>query len=497
MPRVITKETQNLIEQAQTLRKAGWTERQIAVNLNVSKTAIHKWLISDQGITEQMRPDMVIYSFNLPDESLNTFYHGDCLFVMNHDIAPASIHLIYLDPPFFTGKVQRGEVWRPEAMEISFDDSKNFWLSKERKNAVEFHAPEWMKHIALTRPDFAAYLFYMMERVKACHKVLKQTGSIYLHCDWRASHYLKMIMDEIFGINNFQNEIIWHYDYGARGKRPFASKHDTIFSYHKSGEYTFNTEQILIPFESKMTEWRYTKGNQSGKEMPIGKVMTDVWNDIKVNAMSKEHVGYPTQKPLTLLERIILTSSNEGDIILDPFCGCGTAIIAAMKLNRRWIGIDINSTAYDITKMRAGEDETEEKQLPLGQLQDFAKAQYICRDLEAIKKLSPNKFEAWVNQYYKAIKPSPDKGIDGITRQGIPIQAKTHIINYPIISQFLSDARYHPNTTKPIKQLIVVSQKGFDDSARKRKYQIETQENIQVNLVTPDDMLTLKNDKEA
>jgi len=136
----------------------------------------------------------------------NAFYHGDCLFVLKHDIAPESIDLIYLDPPFFTGKIQKGQ-WRPEAMEVSFQDSKKFWKEK----GVSVHAPHWLKYIAIQRPDFASYIYYMMLRLQACHDVLRKTGSIYLHCDWKASHYLKMIMDEIFGYKNFQNEIIWGY----------------------------------------------------------------------------------------------------------------------------------------------------------------------------------------------------------------------------------------------------------------------------------------------
>src|SRR4030042_1040331 len=143
-------------------------------------------------------------------ELKNTFYHGDCLFVLTHDVSAESIDPIYLDPPFFTGKIQTGKwkgEWHPEAMEVSFEDSKRFWKEK----GISGLAPEWMKHIALKRPDFASYLYYMMERLQACHKVLNKRGSIYLHCDYRASHYLKMVMDEpeLFGDNNFRNEIIW------------------------------------------------------------------------------------------------------------------------------------------------------------------------------------------------------------------------------------------------------------------------------------------------
>ena len=150
-------------------------------------------------------------------DTQNTFYHGDCLFVLRHDIPHESIDLIYLDPPFFTGKIQKGK-WRPEAMEVSYQDSKRFWKEK----GIASHAPEWLKHIAVERPDFASYIFYMRERLNACKSTLKKTGSIYLHCDWRASSYLRMVMDEVFGYKNFQNEIIWQYTVGGKGKARFA-----------------------------------------------------------------------------------------------------------------------------------------------------------------------------------------------------------------------------------------------------------------------------------
>lgn len=120
---------------------------------------------------------------------MNKFYHGDCLFVMNHDIAPESVDLIYLDPPFFTGKVQKGKAkWNPGAMEISFEDSRKFWGNADNVRVMREKAPAWLIHIAEAHPDFASYLYYMIERLQACHRVLKPTGSIYLHCDWRASH---------------------------------------------------------------------------------------------------------------------------------------------------------------------------------------------------------------------------------------------------------------------------------------------------------------------
>ncbi|MYC54934.1 MAG: site-specific DNA-methyltransferase, partial [Chloroflexi bacterium] len=183
----------------------------------------------------------------------------------------------------------------------------------------------------------------MAVRLRAMRRVLKDTGSIYLHCDPTASHYLKLLMDAILGKANFVNELIWYYTNASRGKRKFAKAHDIVFWYSKSqNNFVFNRDDVLVPFQSGMTEWRYTKGGQAGKEMPKGKTPDDVYILPSLNAMAKERLGYPTQKPLALMERIIRASSNEGDTVLDPFCGCGTTVHAAEVLGRKWLGIDIS-----------------------------------------------------------------------------------------------------------------------------------------------------------
>jgi DNA modification methylase len=453
----------------------------------------------------------------------NTFYHGDCLFVMNHDIEPNSVDLIYLDPPFFTGKAQKGTAkWQPGAMEVSYEDSKHFWKEK----GISTNAPEWLKHIALQRPDFAAYLFYMMERLKACHKVLKDTGSIYLHCDEKASHYLKMIMDEIFGYCNYRNEIIWNY--GGRGGKATANKyaknHDVIIFYSKSPHYTFNRQYITrrySPDEARSKGFRKDelgwfktapRGNYTDDsiaqlrqdnriyETETGSIriryplkiadgmvtedifVGDTWSDI-ADAMhiGNESVGYPTQKPLSLLERILKVSSNEGDAVLDPFCGCGTAIIEAQKLNRQWIGIDISKDAYEVSTVRHGE-------LPL----NFTHFNYVIRDLEEVLAMTnATEFEKWVNTYFKATKPMPDKGVDGITQDGTPIQTKAFQIKYPQVSEFSTNFRHHPKVSQPVKRAIMVSQKGFDESARTRQYEISDTDGINIEFYTPEQLLNV------
>jgi len=420
----------------------------------------------------------------------NTFYHGDCLFVLNHDIPAESVDLIYLDPPFFTGKIQtskwRGD-WHPEAMEVSFEDSKRFW--SEKAGIMREKAPEWLRHIAIKRPDFASYLYYMMERLQACNKVLKNTGSIYLHCDYRASHYLKMVMDDIFDEKNFQNEIIWAYRTGGVSKKRWGRKHDSILFYTMSENFVFN----LVKDKSYLDDTFFKPWQKKSKELGIQNDKNgmfrlvsprDVWDINVPHPHSDERVGYPTQKPEALLERIIKASSNEGDLVLDPFCGCGTTVIVAHKLNRHWIGIDIDNserkkgelpTAFKVIRNRSGEL--------------FEQSRYVSRDLKEVLEMNPKQFEDWVNEFYKANKPSPDKGVDGITPEGVPIQVKTHLIKYPVLSEFVTNAKLHPNVPKPVKKIMVVSQTGFDDGARKRKFEIETTEKIEVLLMSPEEML--------
>jgi len=445
----------------------------------------------------------------------NVFYHGDCLFVMRHDIPEESIDLIYLDPPFFTGKIQKSKNhnkaceehdWNPGAMQISYDDSKRFWKEK----GIHEQAPEWLKHIALQRPDFASYLYYMMERLQECYRVLKPTGSIYLHCDWRASHYLKMIMDEIFGYEKFQREIIWDTSplniAGFKTQaRNWIRAHDTIFFYTKDRNLdncTFNKQwkdrYKKEDYIKKYYKYRDEKGIyrlKGNKKIYLnedkGEPVSDVWKDIlsfNYVVAARQSVGYPTQKPEALLERIIKASSNEGDIVLDPFCGCGTTVVVAHKLNREWIGIDINNVAIEVIKKRCSQLKLDK---PL-------KYSIVERTLEGVKEIINSKsktkgleFENWVNEFFSAKKPT-DKGIDGITPDGIPIQVKTYKINDTIVNGFYGQALMHRDVPKPLKVIRLVSGEGYTESAMQAKFEIESKWNVKVELLTPEDLLKLK-----
>jgi site-specific DNA-methyltransferase (adenine-specific) len=305
---------------------------------------------------------------------MNQLYYGDCLTVIEKDIDPESVDLIYLDPPFNSNRaynaIYKDETGRPLPDQIeAFCD---LWtLDEERERAIR-NLPDlmidkgidhrvvkfwesWMDALRYTNPRMLAYLSYMVERLVWMKDILKPTGSIYLHCDPTASHYIKVMMDGVFGHENFRNEIIWCYERGGRSKSQFGRKHDTLLFYSKTQKYVFYADAVRInrrkthmkiETDSEGGEWQVKKDAKSGKiyryPADMGVLCPDWWTGIQqLNRNEKERLGYPTQKPLTLLERIIRASSNEGDVVLDPFCGCATTLEAAEKLNRNWMGIDI------------------------------------------------------------------------------------------------------------------------------------------------------------
>ena len=283
-------------------------------------------------------------------------FTGDNLEILR-GINDACIDLIYLDPPFNSNHNYAA----PIGSEAAGAEFKDTWTLNDIDVAwhgmIAEETPDLYKIIDATmRKSDKAYLIYMAVRLMEMRRILKETGSIYLHCDPTMSHWLKIVLDAIFGKENFRNEIVWHYTNASRGKFSFAKAHDIVLWYSRGEDYIFNRKEILVPFSSGMTKWRYTKGGQEGKPMPKGKTPDDVISMPSLNAMAKERTGYPTQKPLALLERIIKASSNRDDIVLDPFAGCATACIAAQKLVRDWIGIDISETANRLVRERIVKD---------------------------------------------------------------------------------------------------------------------------------------------
>lgn len=291
------------------------------------------------------------------------------------------IDLIYLDPPFNKNKIFSAPIGSSaEGAEFSDifreEDVKTEWLQTIKEDHHELY--QYLNGIkGVGKPYNFAYLAYMAVRLIECHRILKDTGSLYLHCDPTMSHYLKTTLDCVFGERFFRNEIVWCYPPGGKApKYGLHRKHDVIFYYSKGSRPNFHhwyrplTEYQMSKFTSidrdgrKFKEYR-GKTRTYLDELP-GSPIPDWWTDVPSlgQTISKERVGYPTQKPLALLDRIIKASSNEGDIVLDPFCGCATTCVAAENNGRQWIGIDVSIKAYELVKERLEKEVARPDALP-------------------------------------------------------------------------------------------------------------------------------------
>lgn len=284
----------------------------------------------------------------------NTLYINDNLYVLL-GINNESVDLIYLDPPFNSKRMYSAPVGS-KAAGVSFKDMWT-WQDIDEYNldSLAVSNLELTKYIAsvghIHSKAMMAYLTYMAQRIVEMHRILKPTGSLYLHCDPTASHYLKIILDAIFGKGIFCNEIIWCYAGGGVSKRWFARKHDVLLFYSKTKKYTYNIQYRPYSEGTVARGRTQIKGKYFNKGLrEEGTPVNDWWIDCPkiTSPTDPEKIGYPTQKPLVLLNRIISASSNAGDIVLDPFCGCATTCVAAERLGRKWIGIDIEKNATDI-----------------------------------------------------------------------------------------------------------------------------------------------------
>lgn len=414
---------------------------------------------------------------------MNSLYFGDNLEVLRKDIADESVDLVYLDPPFNSKRdynilFRTPKGHQSDAQITAFEDSWHWGEQAEKEFTELLHqsntnVTEMIQALRrfLGENDMMAYLTMMANRLLELHRVLKPTGSLYLHCDPTASHYLKVVLDGVFGIQNFRNEISWlRSQPKSHTSSNFPNCRDIIFRYSKTDKTKFfkvytehdpsyienfyrftdssgrryrlgdltnpnkNRPNLTYEFLGVTRVWRWTKARmekayQDGlvvqtkpgaipqfkrylDEMP-GQPVSDNWGDIEhLHGTNAETLGYPTQKPLTLLERIIQSSSEEGDVVLDPFCGCGTAVHAAQKLGRQWIGIDITHLAISLIEKRlrdAFPDITFEVH---GTPKDLDGA----RDLAARDKYQ---FQWWacslINaQPYQGKKKGADSGIDGL-----------------------------------------------------------------------------------
>ncbi len=268
----------------------------------------------------------------------NNVVCADCLETLKK-METEKIDLIYLDPPFFTQNIQS--------------------LASSKKNEKFSFCDKWK--------DMDEYLKFMEVRLEECKRVLKDTGSIFVHCDRNASHYLKVLLDKIFGTQYFQSEIIWFYKRWSNSKKGLLNNHQVILFYSKTSNFKFNriytnysettnVDQILqdrIKDKNGKSKYKIDENGESviGKSKK-GVPLSDVWEIPYLNPKAKERVGYPTQKPLILLEQIIKLVTEEGDIVLDPFVGSGTTVVAAKMLKRGYLGIDISQEAVDLTKER-------------------------------------------------------------------------------------------------------------------------------------------------
>ncbi len=361
----------------------------------------------------------------------NRLYFGDCLDVMVEYIPDESVNLIYLDPPFNSKRIYNAFIGG--AQWVAFDDTWRWYEAID-----DFHSAASDVTLAPTMEGLRrvlgegaelAYLSYMANRLRECRRILMPTGSIYLHCDPTMSHYLKIVMDGVFGKNNYKNEVIWHYRKWSTGKYTFQRNHDVLFFYSRSGSRERAFNQLYMPRTAstlkRFGRKRIISGyDEAGQRLPSqvseedseGVRLDDVWDIARVPPIKQL---YPTEKPLALLERIIKASSDPDDIVFDPFCGCGTTIHAAQNLGRRWIGIDVCVQACKVIQKRIeGHFDS------LWDDIEFVGMPKTLDDAKSLAAYDPFKFERWAASLAPGMeankKQRGDKGIDG--RGRLPIR---------------------------------------------------------------------------
>jgi len=384
------------------------------------------------------------------------------------------VDLIYLDPPFFSNRHYE-VVWGDEAEVRSFKD-------------------RWSGGIHV-------YIEWMRERVVKMHDILKATGSFYLHCDWHASHYLKIMLDEIFGYKNCRNEIIWCYKrYTAMSSR-FQRLHDSILFFSKTKDAIFNQE--FIPYgdrsgkkdshykqdeEGKWYRWQKRKNQEPYKVyLSEGVRLGDWWDIPFINSSAKERLGYPTQKPERLLERIINASSNNNQIILDPFCGCGTAMAVAQKLKRKWIGIDISPTAISLIEKRL-------EKIGAIKSRDYESIG-MPTTITALKELEPFEFQNWVVNEMQAKhskRTVHDMGIDGYTEKSLySEEAGIQVKQSEKVGRNVVDNFETALERKKYKRGYVVGF-SFTKGAREETARVKEEKGLYIKLIKVEDLLKRK-----
>ena len=426
------------------------------------------------------------------DRLQRTLYSDDCLDVLNDELAlpTGSVDLIYLDPPFnsknkynlpFKGKDKDTRPVAAFTDTWTWDDKEQSFLEKLDDGPITRRLADIVRLAQAIdvgggggggkrRLSLAAYLLNMAVRLLPMRRVLAETGSIYLHCDPTASHYLKLIMDAIFGMKSYRNEIVWNYRRWPTNTPQWQKMHVTIFWYSKGNRWTWNQlyeplaestlkadggKKILNVFDSAGNRIR---GKKTGEDSP-GAPMRSVWDIGFISPTAKERLGYPTQKPLALLRRIIEASSNPGDVVLDPFCGCGTTIHAAEELGRRWVGIDVSSFSVGLMQERILNNFpnlSADDILSIGVPTDAVQA----RDLARRDKFE---FEKWVcgaigaeGMFHQPGSRGPDGGVDGVLKFfPIPVSPRKRLKvkpEYAIVQ--VKGGHVTPDSVKALKTTV-------------------------------------------
>jgi DNA modification methylase len=374
---------------------------------------------------ETARPCLPPSDEPVSDGPMNKLFYGDNLDILRQTIRDETIDLCYIDPPFNSKRnyyqIYNNIGGEDPALAQAFVDTWTWGeqaqsgfdeITSNDQGRFQPQTIEFIKGLrsVLKEGGLLAYLVSMTLRVVEIHRVLKSTGSFYMHCDPTSSHYLKLVIDTIFlpGGGDFRNEIIWGYESGGRSKKDFGSKHDVIFRYTKSMQWVFDAGAILLARAA--TRHNHMKRGIDSDGRPFGSIKSngkiykyyddegvipsDVWTDVShLQQKDPERRGYPTQKPEALLERIIAASSNAGDIVLDAYCGCGTSVAVAQRLNRQWIGIDITYQAIVVILKRLEDQQGNEVATPI-QLSG------VPRDMESAVALA-NKIDDRVRKEFE------------------------------------------------------------------------------------------------
>lgn len=466
--------------------------------------------------------------FNAPEAEPNALYLGDNLHVLR-SLPSESIDLIYIDPPFFSGR-NYNVIWGDSNEVRSFGD---IW-----EGGID------------------SYLIWLNARLWEMKRCLKKTGSIYVHCDWHASHYIKCEMDKIFGYENFRNEIVWYYPAVGNAQSDFARKHDVIFRYAKSGSWIFNIDEVRDPYDEKTLK-RYKKavvfpGGYEARANPLGKIPVDVWQIPPVRNVSAEQIGYPTQKPEALLERVIKASSSSreekveraaedlykkrggrqdfkklstsekeqwiekidvadfrSDIVADFFCGGGTTLAVAQKLKRRFIGCDSSRIAVAVTLdrlVKIGEEmsgvksnlsaEMQQQKIQMDQTTEKVpniEVKYLgVYPIDKFAELPHEQFVEFVLTCYGAHRNTADGVTDGFRAPGqsepilVGPSNSDESVDAKRVKAFFDEIKQRLEQDKPINGRVI----GWRFSKQVQQYVEQLQEYVATNRLMADDGVT-------